>query len=107
MANGKDDPHKFVFELDRALLEQVLERLDASPMLQLRKGVGPALSGIYVLYHKGKLIYVGKASKETTKSKRTLRSRLNEHVSKLVERSAPLKDFTCRYLTFESEWYVF
>jgi len=103
-----DDPHHFDFDLDRGIREQVVEKLEASPMLSLAKGVGPALSGIYALYLKGKLVYIGKASKGTTKSKRTLRSRLNEHAGKIEgRRNITVADMHCRYLTFDSEWWVF
>jgi hypothetical protein len=78
------------------------------PPGSLARQVGPAASEIYALYFKGKLVYVGKASKGTTKSKRTLRDRLTEHVGKIGERqNITLKDMQCRYLTFESEWWVF
>lgn len=80
------DPHHFDFDLDRGIRYQVVEKLEASPLLPLTRGVGPALSGIYALYFKGKLVYIGKASKGTTKSKRTLRSRLSEHVGKIETR---------------------
>ena len=103
-----DDLHHFDFDLDRGIREQVLEKLEASPLLLLVRGVGPALSGIYALYFKGKLVYIGKASKGTTKSKRTLRSRLNEHVGKIEgRRNITVADMQCRYLTFDSEWWVF
>jgi hypothetical protein len=66
------------------------------------------LSGIYALYFKGRLVYIGKASKETTKSKRTLRGRLAEHCGKISRRrNITLADIKCRYLTFASEWWVF
>ena len=101
------DPHHFDFDLDRGIREQVIEKLEASPLLPLSRGVGPPLSGIYALYFKGKLVYIGKASKETTKSKRTLRSRLSEHVGKIEGRqNVALSDMQCRYLTFDSEWWV-
>ena len=103
-----DDLHHFDFDLDRGIREQVVEKLEASPLLSLTRGVGPALSGIYALYFKGKLVYIGKASKGTTKSKRTLRSRLNEHVGKIeARRNITVADMQCRYLTFDSEWWVF
>ena len=102
------DPHHFDFDLDRGIREQVVEKLEASSLLPLTKDVGPALSGIYALYFKRNLVYIGKASKGTTKSKRTLRSRLNEHVSKIEQRqNITLGDMGCRYLTFSSEWWVF
>lgn len=108
MPQNHSDPHHFDFNLDRGIRTQVVERLENSPLLPLQKGVGPASSGIYALYFKSKLVYIGKASKGTTKSKRTLRSRLNEHTAKIGERQNILLSYmTCRYLTFNSEWWVF
>jgi len=103
-----DDPHYFGFDLDRGIREQVVEKLEATPRLRLEKGVGPTASGVYALYFKRKLVYIGKASKDTTKSKRTLRSRLAEHLKKLSGRkNISPSDVRCRYLTFDSEWWVF
>lgn len=68
-ANTGDDLHHFDFDLDRGIREQVVEKLEASPPLSPARGIGPALSGIYALYFKGRLVYIGKASKGTTKSK--------------------------------------
>ena len=105
---ASNDPHHFDFDLDRGIRTQAVEKLEASPLLDLAKGVGPQSSGIYALYHNGALVYIGKASKETTKSKRTLRGRLNEHVSKIEgRRNITLAEMKCRYLTFDSEWWVF
>ncbi len=102
------DPHSFDFDLDRGIREQVVQKLEASEFLPLAKNVGPPESGIYALYHKGILVYIGKASKGTTKSRRTLRARLNEHVNKLGSRqNLELANLQCRYLTFASEWWVF
>lgn len=107
MSNSADD-HRFDFDLDRGIREQVVEKLEKSPQLSLSKGVGPAESGIYALYYKGKLVYIGKATKTLTKSKRTLRARLSEHVSKLSTRKTlSLDDVKCRYLTFQSDWWVY
>ena len=102
-----DDPHRFDFDLDRGIRFQVVEKLESSPRLPLQKGVGPTDSGIYALYFKGDLVYVGKASKGTTKSGRTLRQRFNEHVRKLEKYNVALADIECRYLTMSSEWWVF
>lgn len=100
--------HHFEFDLDRGIRSQVVEKLEASPLLKLDKGVGPAEIGIYALYLSDHLVYVGKASKGITKSKRTLRDRFGEHVSKISgRRNISLKNMKCRYLTFESEWWVF
>jgi Eco29kI restriction endonuclease len=108
MPGASDDPHHFDFDLDRGIRSQVVEKLEASPLLPLTIGAGPLLSGIYALYFKGKLVYIGKASRGTTKSKRTLRGRLNEHVAKIGGRqNIALAEMQCRYLTFSSEWWVF
>ena len=108
METTEGDPHRFDFDLDHGIREQVVKRLEESPRLPLAKSVGPPSSGIYALYFRDQLVYIGKASSGTTKSKRTLRTRLNEHVGKLVDRQRiTLDDMTCRYLTFASEWWVF
>lgn len=103
-----NDPHHFEFDLDRGIKAQVVEKLEASPPLPLTKDAGPQASGIYALYFNGQLVYIGKASRGTTKSKRTLRARLAEHVGKISGRQhLTLDDMACRYLTFTSEWWVF
>lgn len=103
-----NDLHFFRFDLDKAIRGQLIEALENSPKLELTKSIGPQLSGIYALYWKSRLVYVGKATKELTKSGRTLRTRLNEHIGKIAARSnISLSQMTCRYLTFESEWWVF
>lgn len=100
--------HSFEFDLDRAIRDQVLRKLSRSPMLPLEIGVGPQESGIYALYFKKKLVYLGMVSRNTTKSKRTLRSRLGEHFRKIDgRRNISTAQMKCRYLTFESDWWVF
>jgi Eco29kI-like restriction endonuclease len=109
MPGAGDDEHHFEFDLDRGIPVQVVQKLKASPMFPLTKGVGPQASGIYALYFKGDIVYIGKASKDLTKSSgRTLRASLNEHISKINGRqNITLADMECRYLTFSSEWWVF
>jgi hypothetical protein len=108
MAGHADDPHYFEFDLDKGIRAQVVEKLEASPLLPLERGVGPAASGIYALYYHDKLVYLGKTSRTLTKSHRTLRGRLNEHVGKISHReNIVLDDVKCRYLTFASDWWVF
>src|ERR1700722_13725197 len=99
------DPHYFDFDLDRGIREQVGEKLENSPLLALEKNVGQRSSGIYALYHieDSHSVYLGKASKGTTKSERTLRSRLNEHVGKIKGvKGLNLAEMKCRYLTLAS-----
>ncbi len=86
MPPAADNPHYFEFDLDKGIRAQVVEKLEASPLLTLDKGVGPPSSGIYALYYKNKLVYLGKATKGWTKSGRTLRARLNEHIDKIAGR---------------------
>lgn len=103
-----DDPHYSDFDLDKGIRDQVVAKLEASPLLPLTKGTGPPSSGVYALYFKDRLAYIGKASRGHTKSKRTLRARLDEHASKISGRkNITLADMKCRYLTFDSEWWVF
>jgi hypothetical protein len=102
-----DDPHHFEFDLDFGIRNQVVEKLQKSPQLPLIKGVGPQ-ARIYALYFKEDLVYIGKASMGMTRSKRTLRARLAEHITKIgSRRNISLEDMKCRYLTFASEWWVF
>jgi hypothetical protein len=108
MPDAGNDLHHFDFDLDRGIRAQVVEKLESSPLLALTRGTGPQASGIYSLYFKDQLVYIGKASKGTTKSKRTLRARLAEHAAKISGRqNITLEDMKCRYLTFASEWWVF
>ena len=102
-----EDPHRFEFDLDRGIQEQVIEKLESSPPLPLEDRVGPTDSGIYALYFRDRLVYIGKATKELTASKRTLRARLAEHRRKIEGRkNITLAEMRCRYLTFDSEWWV-
>lgn len=108
MPEATENPHHFDFDLDRGIRTQVVEKLESSPFVALTRGSGPQASGIYALYLKGDLVYIGKASKGTTKSQRTLRARLSEHVGKIGgRRNISLDDMQCKYLTFASEWWVF
>lgn len=108
MIDNNHDPHHFEFDLDEGIKVQLVEALEHSPLVPLALGVGPSESGVYGLYYRDKLVYVGKASKETTKSGRTLRTRLGEHRRKIDQRrNIAVSDIECRFLTFESEWWVF
>lgn len=107
MVEDLSEPYRFVFELDRAIREQVISKLESLQIQALVRNSAPNESGIYALYFKEKLVYVGKASRGTTKSKRTLRSRLNEHVGKLENReNLSILDVGLRYLIIESDWFV-
>lgn len=95
------DPHKFEFEIDRAIRTQVREKLEASPELPLPEDVALPKKGVYALYWKGKLVYAGKALHTT------LKRRLAEHTRKIGgRRNIALTQMTCRFLTIESDWFV-
>jgi hypothetical protein len=68
MLGDADDPHHFDFDSDRNILTQVVEKLGASPLLQLTKGVGPAHSGIDALFFNDKVVHIGKASEGNSPS---------------------------------------
>ena len=70
------DQHEFVFEFDKAYTGQLIEKFEASPQHSLAIDVAPAKKGVYALYHKGKLVYAGKALDTT------LKRRLNERLDK-------------------------
>lgn len=99
--------HHFTFDLDRGIRDQLIEKFETVPHSALAKGVGPPESGIYQLFFKGELVYIGKATKTFTKSKRTLRGRLGEHRIKVQKSGAlPLEEFTVKFVTFDSDWWV-
>lgn len=101
------DPHHFTFDLDAGIRSQLIEHLNTTPKLPLTSGVGPASSGLYAIYLDGDIVYIGKATKAFTKSGRTLRARLNEHVGKLTKRTGgDLSRFSVTYATFDSDWWV-
>ena len=100
-------PHHFTFDLDAGIRSQLVDHLASTPKVPLEKGVGPRESGLYAIYLDNELIYIGKATKTFTKSGRTLRARLAEHVSKLSARTrGDLSRFQVTYATFDSDLWV-
>lgn len=95
------DKHDFVFEFDKAYTGQLIEKFEASPQHDLVMDVAAPKKGVYALYHRGKLVYAGKALHTT------LKRRLNEHASKIDSRkNIRLADISCRFLIIDSDWYV-
>lgn len=95
------DRHHFVFEIDRAIRTQVIEKLERSPKHPLSEDVAPPEKGVYVLYWKGKLVYAGKALKTT------LKRRLAEHTRKIASRNnISINQMSCRFLVIESDWFI-
>lgn len=95
------DKHQLFFEFDKAYNHQLIEKFEASPEHLLTPDVAARLKGVYALYHRGELVYAGKAL-ETN-----LGRRLTEHYRKIIGRqSISIDDVTCRFLTIEGDWFV-
>ena len=95
------DQHEFLFEFDRAFNHQLIEKFEASPAHPLAEDVAPRSTGVYALYHRGDLVYAGKALQ--TK----LGRRLSEHYRKIAgRRNIEVGDITCRFLVIEGDWFV-
>jgi hypothetical protein len=95
------DQHTFVFEFDKAYNQQLIEKFEASPEHPLTEEVAPRLKGVYALYHRGGLVYAGKALDTT------LGRRLAEHYRKIVGRqNIDVSEVSCRFLTIEGDWFV-
>lgn len=59
------------------------------------------MKGVYALYHKGNLVYAGKALNIT------LARRLNEHYRKIAgRRNIDVSEVSCRFLTIDGDWFV-
>jgi hypothetical protein len=101
VSDATPDPHEFVFEIDVAIRTQVIQKLEASPVLPLTRDAGPPKKGVYALYWNGALVYAGKALHTT------LGKRLREHHDKIAgRRNIHSRDLTCRFLTIVSDWFV-
>jgi len=88
------DRHHFEFELDKAINQQVIEKLEDSPKHQLSLDLPQKTKGVYALYWKDKPVYAGKASGKTT-----LKGRLSDHYRKISgRRNINMSEMTCRYL---------
>jgi hypothetical protein len=95
------EQHHFIFEFDKAYNQQLIEKFEASPEHALMLDVAPPLKGVYALYHKGKLVYAGKALNTT------LARRLAEHCRKIaVRQNIDLAGVSCRFLTIDGDWFV-
>jgi len=95
------DQHEFFFEFDKAFNHQLIEKFEASPAHPLTEEVAPRSKGVYALYHRGDLVYAGKALQ--TK----LGRRLSEHYRKIAgRRNIEVGDITCRFLVIEGDWFV-
>src|SRR3990170_302542 len=95
------DRHEFFFEFDKAFNHQLIEKFEASPEHPLTPDIAPSLKGVYALYHKGQLVYAGKALNTT------LAKRLTEHYRKIESRqNINVSEVTCRFLIIEGDWFV-
>jgi hypothetical protein len=95
------DKHRFVFEFDKAYVDQIIRKLEESPSHPLAANEAPSEKGVYTLYRKGKLVYAGKALQTS------LKRRLAEHAKKIATRkNVVLNEMRCRYLIIDSDWFV-
>jgi hypothetical protein len=75
---------EFEFDLPKALLERLSATLDATgtaPLTEANAARLGEVQGVYELFHKGQLVYVGK-----TDAKAGLRQRLSRHALKIKHR---------------------
>ncbi len=101
---GRVDPHRFIFDLDAAILGQILQTLRESPWLPLVRDVGPNKRGVYAIFLKGRVVFVGKALRSATPGKQSIRERLNEHVAKVADRpKLPPHELNCQFLTIKND----
>ena len=95
------DKHRFVFEFDKAYVDQIIQKLEKSPAHPLAAHKAPPEKGVYTLYRRKKLLYAGKALKTS------LRRRLAEHAKKIAGRkNIAVSEMRCRYLIIDSDWFV-
>ncbi|MDG6969493.1 MAG: Eco29kI family restriction endonuclease [Nitrososphaerota archaeon] len=95
------DKHHFEFEIDLAIRQQVIQKLEASPAHPLVLSVAPPETGVYTLYRNAKLVYAGKALATN------LKTRLGQHYRKIESRqNIRTSEMTCRYLEIKSDWFV-
>lgn len=76
---------EFEFDLPKALLERLAETFDAArpaPLTEANAARIGEVQGVYELFHKGELVYVGK-----TDAKAGLRQRLTRHALKIRHRT--------------------
>lgn len=75
---------EFEFALSEALILQLVECLNnmgTSPLNPILASQVPDKQGVYQLFHKGKLVYIGK-----TDAKKGLQHRLTRHAAKILSR---------------------
>jgi hypothetical protein len=92
--------HAFSFRIDEAINDQVIAKIESTPIIPLSDEAAPKKKGVYLLYHKGILVYAGKAMKST------LATRLGQHAKKISGRKfIRLDEMTCRFITIDSDWF--
>lgn len=75
---------EFEFDLPPALLEQlviVLDNMDSAPLTTAAASQIPDAQGVYQLFHRNELVYIGKTDAESG-----LRRRIDRHARKIVHR---------------------
>ena len=96
--------HEFVFDVDKAFADQLVEVLEASPEHPLTDPDASRKSGIYVLYcvPLKNPVYVGQAV-----GTGGVATRLHDHLKKIDHRKGiSVDEMTCRYLFIRQQWEV-
>ena len=89
----------FRFDEDKAYEDQLVSVFETSPEHPLSAPEAPCQSGVFVLFHGGVPLYVGKA--------KDLRTRLNYHFKKTANsKRIKVRQVTCRFLTIDRMWEV-
>ncbi len=96
------DQHVFVFDVDKAYADQVVEALESSPRHPISNPEAPRDVGVYALYRgeAAKPVYVGVATGQGG-----LASRLRDHFNKVSGRIGIMaEEITCRFLVIRQTW---
>ena len=98
------DAHEFIFDVDRAFADQLVDVLEGSPEHPLSQPEASAKFGVYVLYRAPdkKPVYVGQAV-----GTGGVAGRLRDHLHKIQYRkNISVDEITCRYLFIRQRWEV-
>jgi hypothetical protein len=77
----------------------LLERFQRSPLLTFPPRTIPEEAGIYALYLEDRVVYIGKATRNSH-----LRKRIWQSANTIRDRKIKLSQFGCRFLLMPVEW---
>lgn len=95
MAEGR-----FRFDFTKAVQAQFGDQLEAQSLRPLSDAQAPQEPGVYMIYWKGEVVYVGKAV-----SGAKLSDRLRQHARKIGGRqNISIDEVACRFLAVDEDW---